>query len=144
LEQPLRSRIRRFGLIAGLVLLTLALALAVRPDGPARTAHAYPVPGEREHLTAEVLNGTNRPGLARVATRVLRRGGIDVVFYGTADLPEVDSTLVLVRRGAKSSGVRVAGRLGLGRVRVEPDTLRRVDVTVILGADYVPPDDLHP
>lgn len=144
MEQSLRSRIRRFGLIAGVVLLSLILALVVRPDDPARVDHAYPIPGERQPLIVEVLNGTSRPGLARIATRTLRRAGVDVVFYGTADMTALDSTLVIVRRGGKGGGHRVADRLGAGRVRVELDTLRRVDVTVILGADYIPPDELHP
>jgi hypothetical protein len=144
LEQSLRSRIRRFGLIAGVVLLSLILALVVRPDDTAHPEHAYPIPGERSSLLVEVLNGTNRPGLARIATRSLRRAGLDVVFYGTAETGALDSTLIIVRRGERGSGQRVAGRLGTGRVRVELDTLRRVDVTVILGADYIPPDELHP
>ena len=131
-------------MIAGVVLLSLALALVVRPDNSARDDHAYPIPGERQLLIVEVLNGTSRPGLARIATRTLRRAGVDVVFYGTADSSALDSTLVIVRRGEKGSGQRVADRLGVGRVRVELDTLRRVDVTVVLGADYLPPDELHP
>jgi hypothetical protein len=48
----------------------------------------------------------------------------------------VDSTRVIVRRGDpdKARDVRLA--LGVGRIVVEPDTLRRVDVSVILGADF--------
>ena len=144
MEQSLRSRICRFGLIAGVVLLSLILALVVRPDDTARPDHAYPIPGERNSVLVEVLNGTNRPGLARVATRHLRRAGLDVVFYGTADTSALDSTLIIVRRGESGNGHRVADRLGAGRVRMELDSLRRVDVTVILGADYTPPDELHP
>jgi hypothetical protein len=93
----------------------------------------------------EVLNGTSRSGLARTATRVLRRQGFDVVFFGSADgAGRSPKTMVLVRRGAPSNGARVARALGTGAVTVRADTLRQVDVSVILGEDYRPPSELHP
>ena len=93
----------------------------------------------------EVLNTTSRSGLARAATRLLRRRGLDVVFFGNGDVPgKLDSTRVLARRGDRSAAERVARALGRGVVKVEPDTLRRVDVTVLLGEDYRPVVDGHP
>jgi hypothetical protein len=106
--------------------------------------HAFPVPGERDHSQVEVLNGSARPGLARTVTRVLRQGGLDVVFFGTADGPPSDSTLLLVRRGDSTAARRAARLLGTGKVQWDPDTLRRVDLTVIIGADYKPPVEIHP
>ena len=85
----------------------------------------------------EVLNGTQRAGVARAATRMLRRRGLDVVFYGNADAP-AESTRVIVRRGDPGDGGDVRQAIGIGRVVVEPDTLRRVDVSVILGLDFKP------
>lgn len=105
--------------------------------------HAYPVPSPDRRITVEVLNGTRRQGLARVATRALRQQGIDVVFFGNADAA-ADSTRVLVRRGDPGRGKDVVEALGVGRLRIEPDTLRRVDATVILGEDYRPKFELHP
>lgn len=95
-------------------------------------------------VIVEVLNGTTKPRLARAATSVLRRAGLDVVYFGNGAAPAEDSTDVLVRRGAVEAGERVAKALGLGRVRRALDTLRRVDVTVILGGDFVPPAGLLP
>lgn len=66
---------------------------------------------------------------------MLRRRGLDVVFFGNADEP-ADSTRVIVRRGDPDRGRDVRIALGTGRIVVEPDTLRRVDVTVILGPDF--------
>jgi hypothetical protein len=43
-----------------------------------------------------------------------------------------------------AQGRDVAEALGVGRVLVEPDTLRRVDVTVLLGTDWRPRLPLHP
>ena len=83
----------------------------------------------------EVLNGSRRAGAARAATRMLRREGLDVVFFGNADRA-VDSTRVIVRRGDPGRGREVRIALGIGQILVEPDTLRRVDVTVILGPDF--------
>ncbi|CAN5875254.1 hypothetical protein BH24GEM1_BH24GEM1_25450 [soil metagenome] len=83
----------------------------------------------------EVLNGTRRAGAARAATRMLRRQGLDVIFFGNAEAA-VDSTRVVVRRGDPARGRDVRIALGTGQILVEPDTLRRVDVTVILGPDF--------
>ena len=105
--------------------------------------HAYAIPQPRGRVMVEVLNGTNRTGVARVATRALRREGLDVVFFGNAGAP-ADSTRILVRRGDPGRGRDVRDALGVGRVVIQPDTTRRVDVSVILGADYRIMGELHP
>jgi hypothetical protein len=87
-----------------------------------------------------VLNGSRRSGAARAATRRLRREGLDVVFFGNAEHP-ADSTSVVVRRGDPAAGREVRLALGVGRIVVEPDTFRRVDVSVILGPDFAPGED---
>jgi hypothetical protein len=91
----------------------------------------------------EVLNGTRRTGAARTATRMLRRRGLDVVSLGNADTL-VALTRVIVRRGDPTHARYVAQALGAGTVVVETDTLRRVDVSVILGDDFRPRLELHP
>jgi hypothetical protein len=91
----------------------------------------------------EVLNGTRRQGAARTATRMLRKQGLDVVFFGNAD-SLFDSTRVVVRRGDSGKAGYVAQALGAGKVVVETDTFRRVDVSVILGDDFKPKLALHP
>jgi LytR cell envelope-related transcriptional attenuator len=88
-------------------------------------------------VVVEVLNGTRRAGVARAATRMLRRRGLDVVFYGNADAA-VDSTRVIVRRGDSTAAREVRQAIGAGTVVMEPDTFRRVDVSVILGPDFRP------
>jgi hypothetical protein len=121
------------------VLAALGLAVGVRllvpPPPPAPRAHARPIPSPEHRVTVEVLNGTRRAGVARAATRLLRRGGLDVVYFGNAD-EAVDSTRVIVRRGDPARGRDVRLALGVGRIVAEPDTLRRVDVSVLLGADF--------
>jgi hypothetical protein len=96
---------------------------------------AYSIPTPEHRIVVEVLNGTTRSGVARAATRMLRRRGIDVVYFGNAESP-ADSTRVIVRRGDPDRGRQVRQALGAGRVVVETDTLRRVDVSVVLGEDF--------
>jgi LytR cell envelope-related transcriptional attenuator len=91
----------------------------------------------------EVLNGTRRQGAARTATRMLRRRGLDVVFLGNADTL-AESTLVVVRRGNPERAQYVAAAIGGAKVRVQPDTFRRVDISVILGEDFRPQLEVHP
>ena len=117
--------------------LGASVRLLVPPPPPPPRAHAYPIPSPDGRVTVEVLNGTGRAGVARAATRMLRRRGLDVVFYGNADAA-VESTQVLVRRGDSTAGRAVRLALGAGRIVEEADTFRRVDVSVILGPDFKP------
>lgn len=100
------------------------------------------MPTADDRITVEVLNGSGRPGLARVATRVLRQQGLDVVYLGNG--PTVDSTTVFVRRNSEAAGKRVRKALEQGRIRMARDTTRHVDVSVVIGPDYREPDEVHP
>ena len=104
--------------------------------------HAFAVPPSTDRVVVEVLNGTDRSGLARVGARELRKGGFDVVYLATA--PAVDSTIVLVRRGELEAGQRVRKLLGAGKVKLARDSTRHVDISVILGPDYRVPAEIHP
>jgi len=127
------------------VALTIALAFAAcRGD---RDQRALPVPGERgPRVTVEVLNASGRSGLARVGTRVLRRAGIDVVTLGNAPaaVGTIDSTRIVVRRGTAAAADPIRRALGVGLVRLEPDSARLLDATVLLGADFAPRVEFHP
>jgi hypothetical protein len=141
LEQ--RRRAVRLALIvaAAFALLSVA-AVLLKPRREQVAGHAYPIPQPDHRIRVEVLNGTQRAGLARTATRLLRERGLDVVFYGGG--PAAESTRIYVRRGDPGQGREVAEALGAGRVSVSPDTLRRVDVTVLLGQDWRPHLPLRP
>jgi hypothetical protein len=142
LEPARRRRALAVGALAAAAVAAVAFGLA-RGGGDPAAAPAPPWdPGERR-VTAEVLNGSGRVGLARQVTRHLRLRSVDVLYFGNADAPS-DTTLVLVRRGDLAAGHVAARALGQGVVRPAPDTLLRVDVTVILGADYRPPPGTPP
>jgi hypothetical protein len=144
LEQPGRRHVRLALIVAGILVCAGAGAVLFQPPRPEPVvSHAYAVPSPDHRVQVEVVNGSRRPGAARVATRVLRQQGLDVVFFGNADRL-VDSTQILVRRGDPTNGRTVRSALGTGRVVVDPDTLRRVDVSVVLGQDFKPPLELHP
>lgn len=125
------------------VALLVALTTACGGD----TAPAHAVPGDRgPAIVVEVLNASGRSGNARVGTRVLRRAGIDVVYFGNAPatLGIIDSTRIIVRRGSRDVGDRVRQALGKGRVEVQLDSARLLDASVLLGADFAPRQDFHP
>jgi hypothetical protein len=124
--------------------VTLGL-LACRGEG-ARSA-PLPIPGEQGvRTTVEVLNASGKPGLAKTATRMLRRAGIDVLTFRTAPdtLGPLDSTRIVVRRGDLAAGERVRRALGVGRVTAAPDARKLLDASVFLGTDFAPRVPFHP
>jgi hypothetical protein len=104
--------------------------------------HAFAIPDSENRIVAEVLNGTDVNGLARVGARVLRQAGIDVVYFGGTT--KTDSTTIIVRRGDRARGEAVRKAMGVGRIREQRDTTRHVDVSVILGPDFRGPPEIHP
>lgn len=103
------------------------------------STQTHPIPGDRgPAITVEVLNANGRAGDARIATRLLRQAGIDVVYFGNAGENALDSTRIIVRRGAEKVGARVRAALGQGRVEVQLDSTKLLDVSVLLGLDFHP------
>lgn len=114
------------------------LALWMGACGGGGTA-GHPIPGDRgPAITVEVLNANGRAGDARVGTRLLRQAGIDVVYFGNAAESGLDSTRIIVRRGATTVGEQVRAALGQGRVEVQLDSSKLLDVSVLLGGDFAP------
>jgi hypothetical protein len=143
LEQP-RRRWFWLALSAGLILLGAGGGFLLRGAREEKAVdHAFATPPVQGRVMIEVLNGTRRQGVARTATRMLRGRGLDVVFLGNADTAEA-LTRVIVRRGDPDRAQYVVDVLGAGKIVVEPDTFRRVDVSVILGEDFRPRLDIHP
>lgn len=114
-------------------------AFAVRWSfsGGRSVSAAHVIPGDAAPaVTVEVLNATSVDGLARDVARRLRRRGIDVVYFGSSpDRRDLDSTLILVRRGDSAAAVAVRNALGSGRITVELDPKRLLDVSVVVGRD---------
>ncbi|MDP1890800.1 MAG: LytR C-terminal domain-containing protein [Gemmatimonadaceae bacterium] len=97
-------------------------------------------------IKVEVLNATSTRGLGRLATAWLRDKGFDVVATGTAPSADRrDSTLVLDRSGHADWARLAAEAMGGARVETRPDSLRYVDLTVLIGRSWrPPPQSLYP
>ncbi len=134
---------KRRALVGALVLL-LALAVVYRKIGVPRFDR--PSPASQPTMAApagtrmrvEVLNASTVRGLARRATLHLRDEGFDVVQSGTTN-ERRDSTLILDRTNHPDWAARAARAMGGARVESRPDTLRDVDLTVLIGATWRPP-----
>jgi hypothetical protein len=90
-------------------------------------------------ILVRVVNGTGVRGLARRATTVLRDFGYDVVEYDSERDATRATTQIVVHTGHREWATRVQRALGTGALEERPDSLRYVDLTVILGRDWQPP-----
>ncbi|OGU02462.1 MAG: hypothetical protein A2W29_07560 [Gemmatimonadetes bacterium RBG_16_66_8] len=138
-----RHRLRSL-LIGAAILAAGAIVAGVALNRGDERPVTLPIPGVRDSVLVEVLNTTGVDGLAREATRRLRRAGIDVVSVGSQREDAVDSTVIMVRRGDASAGERVRAVLGFGRVQTAADPRLLLDVTVLLGPDAAGALSLHP
>ena len=142
---------RRTLIIAGLLLIAIVAVASWRFLGRAPAVVGGPVLAagdarapEGVRIRVEVLNATRTRGLARRATRHLRDHGFDVVLVGTS--PEThDSTVVIDRTGHPDWAALVAEVMGGARIQSVPDSLRYLDITVLVGASWrAPTEPLYP
>jgi hypothetical protein len=151
-----RRRRRR---VALLVIVVAIIAGVFRPrpapDGstPVSTAESQQsiqrpkrVVADSVRIRVEVLNATDTRGLGRLATAWLRDQGFDVVGVGTApEAGRLDSTLVLDRSGHPEWARLAAAAMGGARIEARPDSLRYLDLTVLVGRSWrPPPQSLYP
>lgn len=92
---------------------------------------------EEKIIRVEVLNGCGRAGIAFRLAQDLRKEGLDVVNIGNARNFKYRKTLILNKSGKKGLAGKVARAIGCGdpQDRIEKKAL--VDVTVIIGRDYL-------
>jgi alkyl hydroperoxide reductase subunit AhpF len=91
------------------------------------------VPDSRVRI--QVLNGSRKTGLARLATERLRKAGYDVVSIGNAPAAAAQS-IVLDRVGKRDIAERIAKVLTISRIETRVDTTLYLEATVILGSDW--------
>lgn len=134
------GRIRAVGTVAVVLLVGALIGSAVSQWGGEGI-----LPGSEglrsrpdERVRVEVLNGGGHGGAAREATEALRAVGFDVVFFGNAGTFDRDSSVVLDRVGRLEPARDVADALGIRHVRSEPDSNLYLDVTVVLGKEWIP------
>ncbi len=87
----------------------------------------------------EVLNGAGVPGVARDGANLLRSALLDVVWFGDADstLAGKERNVILVRRRDTTGVGRVRAAIGGADVVDAYDVSRVVDLSVVLGRDFV-------
>ena len=88
-------------------------------------------------IRVEVLNGCGRSGIAFQLARDLRKEGLDVVNIGNARNFKYRKTLVLNKSGKKGLAGKVARAIGCGEPQDRIEKKALVDVTVIIGKDYL-------
>lgn len=110
------------------------------------TARPTRVVPDSVRIKVEVVNATDTRGLGRLATAWLRDKGFDVVNTVTsAEKDRRDSSLVLVRSGHADWAQMAANAIGGARVEARPDSLRFLDLTVLVGRSWRPPSQsLYP
>lgn len=117
-------------------------AINTASTDPAGEPRTLPAPGER--VRVEILNGGGVPGAARQATELARAAGYDVVYFGNAPSFDHETSEVVERVRRSDFAEGVAAVLGIDIVRSDPDPDRYVDLSVILGRDWRPPDAAGP
>ena len=130
-------------LVAGGVTLVALLLLGRRwvADGAVDAAQAVARdwPPLDRHVVVEVLNAGGKAGAARDASLRLRKGGLDVVYWGNAREADRDTAprrpRILVRRGDTAGTGRVQEVLGAAEVVDAPDSIPLVDLTIQVWRD---------
>lgn len=134
------GRLRLLGVVAVVLLAGAFIGSAVSQwwgtsGGPGA---ATGLPATQGRVRVEVLNAGGVAGRAGEATEALRDAGFDVVFFGNATTFDRDSSVVLDRIGDVAPARAVADVLGIRNVRSEPDSNLYLDVTVMVGKEWVP------
>jgi hypothetical protein len=105
-------------------------------EGVARAPDADAASPER----VQVLNGNGAPGIGESVGRRLVRAGFKVMLSGNARRLNHGLTRV-VTYDASPTGLaaarRIRGLLGVGRVQISPQTQGIVNLTVVVGKDFL-------
>lgn len=122
---------------AVLAFVSPALAPAA-PQEPDREE-----PGQ-ERARILVENGTERPGLAEGAFDYLRARGLEAVGFGSAESFDHPETLIIDYTGNPATVRRLQELLGLTpeRVRIGEGGPPGIDIRLVLGRDFAPPEPL--
>jgi len=128
-------------LIGAAVVVALA-AYLFADVGADELRMANPAPWSGGRVRVEVLNGGGVDGMARAGTEILRTAGFDVVSFGNAaSFDHERPSSVIDRVGRADLAQAVARTLGIDNVQSNPDPNLYVDVSVVLGREWMGPGD---
>ena len=135
-------RLLLVGISLFIVLIVVRILLSL-PEGSAPLVEATAInqPVVDGRVTVEVLNAGGVSGVAREATAALRSAGFDVVSFGNARSFDQVESVVVDRIGDPNPALSVASVLGIRNVRSEPDSNLYLDISVLLGSQWLLPVD---
>ena len=138
-----RERTRKGNLILGVVAIGVLVAVGVsiglesdRPD--LSTEDSNEASWSEERVRVEVLNLGGVSGMGRDATQAIRDAGFDVVELGNVVPFNAEGpSQVIDRVGRTDIAQAVALAVGIDNVQSDPDPNLYVEVSVLLGSDWV-------
>lgn len=89
-----------------------------------------------EKLIVEVINCTDKSGLAEDVRKMLEAKGYTVSAGNTFDDTQGTSKIIIRKKGAIADTIKNALRIPVVKEEIQPDS--RFDVTVIIGSDFNP------
>lgn len=96
------------------------------------------VAGANRRIRVQLLNGAGTPGLGQTATDLLVPAGARIDLRNNARTFDYGTTqFVYYRDEQRQAAERLRDALGLGEVVRDRNTIDVVDVTVVLGRDFV-------
>jgi hypothetical protein len=99
-----------------------------------------PLATGQEDNRVQVLNGNGAPGIGQVVGQTLVDAGFQVTLSGNARALDHPNTLI-VTYDSSAEGLEEAERvrelLGLGEIQVSPQTQGIVELTVVVGRDFL-------
>jgi polyisoprenyl-teichoic acid--peptidoglycan teichoic acid transferase len=106
-------------------------------------AGSIPADGGEQVIRVQVLNGVGVPGVGQLVDRRLGGGSFRIVLTDNARSFDFAETRILVYdESARSMDAarRVQERLGVGTIQVSRQPQSVVDITVVVGADFIDED----
>jgi hypothetical protein len=103
-----------------------------------------PLPPVEDEVRVQILNGNGSPGIGeQVATKLVGEG-FRVVLSGNADRLDYADTRIVIYEStpeAQESAGRVRDLLGVGEVQVSLQPQGIVDLTIVVGEDFIDATD---
>lgn len=100
-------------------------------------------PLKAEAARIVILNGTNKDGLAAMASRYLKSNGFNVTQIGNAERRDYTKTVLvnLNNKPATIDWLQTRFNIDPGNIKQNPTAQPDSDIRIILGSDWIPPPE---
>lgn len=102
------------------------------------------LPALEDEVRVQILNGNGVPGIGEEVAGKLVGEGFRVVLSGNAERLDYEDTRIVIYEStpeAEASGERVRELLGVGEVQVSVQQQGIVDLTIVVGRDFIDATD---